>query len=144
MSASIQLLRQDQEDTLDSNTLMDFSPGSKLSEEASDLAEYARHNRRQVSTFKRQNIVQQFHSAFQLIGGVPRLALWADKNPTAFFSLYSKMIPAAVKVDFTQLDPNAMSEEDLKSVTTDQLKALVLRQAAQEAVEAEVVSPHGS
>ena len=46
-----------------------------------------------------QRAANAFQSAFELIGGVPRLALWADKNPTAFFSLYSKLIPATVKAE---------------------------------------------
>lgn len=48
---------------------------------------------------KGQKAADAFQSAFDLIGGVPRLALWADKNPTAFFSLYSKLIPSSVKAD---------------------------------------------
>lgn len=58
-----------------------------------------------------------FQQAFELIGGIPRLALWADKNPDAFFSLYSKMIPSSVKADVTAkiivdapwMNPNRLS-----------------------------------
>lgn len=50
---------------------------------------------------KGQKAADAFQHAFELIGGIPRLALWADKNPTAFFSLYSKLIPSSImaKVD---------------------------------------------
>ncbi len=34
--------------------------------------------------------------AFDIIGGVPRLALWADKNEDKFFSLYGKSIPGVI------------------------------------------------
>jgi hypothetical protein len=44
-----------------------------------------------------QKAANAFQNAFELIGGVPRLALWADKNPSAFFALYSKLIPATVQ-----------------------------------------------
>lgn len=33
-----------------------------------------------------------FAQAFELIGGVPRLALWADRNPDKFFQLYARML----------------------------------------------------
>lgn len=44
-----------------------------------------------------QKAANAFQNAFELIGGVPRLALWADKNPSAFFALYSKLIPSTVQ-----------------------------------------------
>lgn len=40
-----------------------------------------------------------FQQAFDMIGGVPRLALWADQNPTKFYTLYSKLVPATAEVD---------------------------------------------
>ena len=42
---------------------------------------------------KRKQVVNAFMDAFQLIGGVPRLAIWADENPTEFYRLYSKLMP---------------------------------------------------
>jgi len=35
---------------------------------------------------------EAFQLAFEAIGGLPRLAVWADKNPTKFFNLYARMI----------------------------------------------------
>ena len=43
--------------------------------------------------FSRKDVVNAFQSAFDLIGGVPRLALWADVNQTDFYKMYSKLIP---------------------------------------------------
>jgi hypothetical protein len=43
---------------------------------------------------KRQRVVNAFHDAFELIGGVPRLAHWADTHPTDFFKLYARLLPA--------------------------------------------------
>lgn len=40
---------------------------------------------------------EAFQQTFELIGGIPRLALWADKNPSAFFALYSKLIPSSIQ-----------------------------------------------
>jgi hypothetical protein len=45
---------------------------------------------------KTRNVREQFQHAFELIGGIPRLALWAHQNPDKFFALYSKLIPAQV------------------------------------------------
>ena len=38
--------------------------------------------------------MQSFQSAFELIGGVPRLAIWANENETEFFKLYSRLLPS--------------------------------------------------
>jgi hypothetical protein len=43
-----------------------------------------------------KNVRQQFQYAFELIGGIPRLAHWAHANPDKFYQLYSKLIPAQV------------------------------------------------
>ena len=44
-----------------------------------------------------RNVREQFQHAFELIGGIPRLAHWAHANPDKFYSLYSKLIPARVE-----------------------------------------------
>ena len=44
--------------------------------------------------FTRKDVVQAFQSAFELIGGVPRLALWANDNQSDFFKLYARLLPA--------------------------------------------------
>lgn len=43
-----------------------------------------------------RNVREQFQFAFELIGGIPRLAHWAHKNPDKFYMLYSKLIPAQI------------------------------------------------
>lgn len=42
----------------------------------------------------RKQVVSAFQSAFDLIGGVPRLAIWADENPSEFYKLYGKLLPS--------------------------------------------------
>ena len=44
--------------------------------------------------FSRKQVVEAFHSAFELIGGVPRLALWGHQHETEFYKLYSKLLPS--------------------------------------------------
>ena len=46
------------------------------------------------ANFNRARVVQAFDNAFQLIGGTPRLALWADENPKEFYKLYAKLLPS--------------------------------------------------
>ena len=42
---------------------------------------------------RRQRVVNAFTDAFELIGGVPRLAHWADDHPSDFFKLYARLLP---------------------------------------------------
>jgi hypothetical protein len=51
-------------------------------------------SRKKVDGFSRQDVVSSFQSAFQMIGGVQRLALWANANPDRFYPLYGKLLPA--------------------------------------------------
>lgn len=44
---------------------------------------------------RRADVVSAFHIAFQMVGGIPRLALWADANPGEFYKLYARMLPSA-------------------------------------------------
>lgn len=44
--------------------------------------------------FTRQDAVNAFARAFEMIGGVQRMALWAHQNPDKFYPLYSKLLPS--------------------------------------------------
>ena len=44
--------------------------------------------------FSRNDVVQAFARAFEMIGGVQRFALWANEHPTEFYKLHSKLLPA--------------------------------------------------
>lgn len=50
--------------------------------------------RRKEDGFSRMDVVNAFNNAFQMIGGVPRLALWANENPDKFYPLYTKLMPS--------------------------------------------------
>jgi hypothetical protein len=54
-----------------------------------------------VTGFGRAEITRAFNSAFEMIGGVPRLAVWADQNPTEFYKLYAKLLPSSSQIDHT-------------------------------------------
>ena len=42
----------------------------------------------------RKAVINAFVNAFELIGGVPRLALWAHSNPRDFYKLYARLLPS--------------------------------------------------
>jgi len=50
-------------------------------------------------SFKAPSAKVAFNDAFELVGGIPRLALWADKNYGSFLSLFSKTLPLTVAGD---------------------------------------------
>jgi len=106
----------------DVTTLAEYAGQEKLSETAQDLIAYVSSRGRPKRDHTRANVALQFDSVFELIGGVPRLALWADQNPGAFYSMYSKMLPAALKADVS-----ITSKEDLKAITTEQLKDMLIQ-----------------
>lgn len=47
----------------------------------------------------RTAVVEAFHDAFQQIGGVSRLSLWADSHPEEFFKLYARLLPPSSHPD---------------------------------------------
>ena len=46
----------------------------------------------QNKEFSRKDVVGAFVNAFELIGGTPRLALWAHNNEGDFYKLYSRLL----------------------------------------------------
>ena len=42
----------------------------------------------------RAEVVAAFQKSFEMIGGVPRMAVWADENPSEFYKLYAKLLPS--------------------------------------------------
>jgi hypothetical protein len=74
-----------------------------------DLIEFADRSKRLSvlprKPFDRQRVIAAFDQAFELIGGVPRLAHWAHANPTDFYKIYGKLLPQG-----SQIDINAKGE----------------------------------
>lgn len=104
--------------------LEELVPPSELSIQAQRLIDYA--SRRAMPS--RASIVEQFQSTFEMIGGIPRLALWADENPKEFFALYAKLLPATVKnegiVPLRDRDIKTMSLQELQSFVLDEIQGL--------------------
>lgn len=108
------------EDTIQSFYTAAMAMGTTGSPELDTLLTKGLYGKRTPSELRSKRAAEAFQTAFDLIGGVPRLALWADKNPTAFFALYSKLIPSSVKTDITAritidapwMNPNRLSYRD--------------------------------
>lgn len=75
---------------------------------------------RVVDTPGRREVVEAFTAAFTMIGGVPRLALWADQNPTEFYRLFGKLLPASSVVELAR-----PAEKNLRSYTSEELQAML-------------------
>ena len=50
--------------------------------------------KKSVDGFTRRDVVDALQNAFVMIGGVQRLALWANANPDKFYPLYARMLPS--------------------------------------------------
>lgn len=48
-----------------------------------------------MTALRRADVVTAFSTAFQMIGGVSRLALWGDENPSEFYKLYARLLPSS-------------------------------------------------
>jgi len=56
---------------------------------------------RKSRSVTRADVIAAFYHSFEMIGGVPRLAVWADQNPSDFYKLYGRLLPAS---STTELD----------------------------------------
>ena len=81
------------------------------------------------SGLTRKQVAQGFQEAFELIGGVPRLAAWAHENAGDFYKLYAKLFPAASSPDLDEapnfriihvLPRTALDMEDGEVVRVDE------------------------
>lgn len=72
----------------------------KMGETFRELAESGKSlDRLPQRQFSRRRVLEALDEAFQLIGGVPRLAMWAHVNPSDFYKLWGKTIPAASQME---------------------------------------------
>lgn len=71
----------------------------RMGEVFSEFAEAGQLIRRlPTRKFDRERILAGMDEAFELIGGVPRLAIWAHNNPSKFYPLWLKTAGARVEV----------------------------------------------
>lgn len=74
----------------------DAPPQLLISKELQALMERGLHSTRLPQEMRTAKAAEAFQQAFEVIGGVPRLALWADQNPDKFYMLYGRMITPTI------------------------------------------------
>lgn len=76
------------------------------------LVERGIHSTRLPKALRNQKAAQAMQSAFEIIGGVPRLALWADANPDKFYPLFARMIPTTAAPVIADLPQTHQQKRD--------------------------------
>ena len=99
------------------------------------LSDYAKAsitlNRIPKKQAQKQRIIQALAETFEIIGGVPRLALWADKNYGEFMKIVGKQIPVLVQNSIgiqangpvtivSAIPASVLDEEEDKKVVNDE------------------------
>lgn len=88
--------------------------------------------------FDRQRFLDAMAEAFEQIGGVARLTIWADKNPTEFYRLMKSTIPQAQLLDIQArmqmqilpaLAPSPLDEDVIDAVPEPRRETEGLRQS---------------
>lgn len=78
------------------DTASELRDNFKVSEDLQRLLERGLHGSKLPKPLRTVKSAEAFQQAFEIIGGVPRLAIWADANPDKFFALYARMIPQTI------------------------------------------------
>lgn len=93
--------------------------------------------------FRSSRAAEAFQHAFELIGGVPRLALWADRNPDKFYAIFGRMIPqtmAPVVPLVKPIDPTEQANP-FPWVTHERIRAMQSVEVADDIKKANAVVP---
>jgi hypothetical protein len=105
-----ELAVEEQEDLIPVSEDMSFQDISK---------NYLELRARKRGPLKREAIARAYSDAFELIGGVPRLALFGNANPEAFYKLHARLIPSESKQQFDGrieivgfIQPTALDEDE--------------------------------
>lgn len=67
-----------------------------ISKDMEALLERGLHSVKLPKALRGAKAAEAFQATFEIIGGVPRLAMWADKNPDKFYQLFGRMIPQTI------------------------------------------------
>jgi hypothetical protein len=80
------------------SNVIEFIPADEFEEMGETLgamSEAARENVVLPRVIGRKRVTAAFLDAFEMIGGVNRLAYWGHENPTEFYKLFGKLLPSA-------------------------------------------------
>lgn len=112
-----------------SDQVLEYS--DNLHDFLSDLAQKSINlNRVPRNQARKERFLEAMAQAFEIIGGVPRLALWADANPTEFYKILGKQVPVlvqnaiAIKANgpvtiISAIPPSPLDENDGKVVASE-------------------------
>ncbi len=73
------------------------------------------------SALRTKRASSAFAQAFELIGGVPRLALWADRNPDKFYPLFARLIPQPSTPEGDATASNSLTKDEMAWVSARRL-----------------------
>ena len=68
--------------------------------------------------FSRADVVAAITSVFEMIGGVPRFAVWANENEGEYYKIYAKFMPSQQQVNVVVSNgeaPRAMERHELEA-----------------------------
>jgi hypothetical protein len=82
-----------------------------VSKDLQALLERGMHAAKLPKPLRSAKAAEAMQQAFEIIGGVPRLALWADRNPDKFYPLFARMIPQTVAPVIPVVADGAKKEE---------------------------------
>lgn len=68
---------------------------SSISPEMKDLIQRGLHHVFLPEALQPRS-AEAFQLAFEAMGGLPRLLLWADQNPSKFYQLFARMMPQTI------------------------------------------------
>lgn len=95
MLAGMELLPNPQE-TIFEETIEGYR--SKMDFLLSDIAQECQQiNKAPKQASRNTRLLEAIQETFELIGGVPRMAVWADNNAGDFYKLLGKQIPGMVQ-----------------------------------------------
>ena len=99
--------------------------------------ELPKRARRKREGFNRMDVVNAFQNAFEIMGGVPRLALWANANPDKFYPLYARLMPST-SINITNEGNKLVIEHSVPSSPLDDFSDLLHPQATDATIVEEV------
>lgn len=114
------------------DTASELRDNFKVSEDLQKLLERGMHGTKLPKPLRTVKSAEAFQQAFEIIGGVPRLAIWADANPDKFFALYARMIPQTIAPVLPDDEAGKSNVIDLPWVTARRLLYKETQQIAQD------------
>jgi hypothetical protein len=87
----------DDDEDLKKNNVVEFIPKDSFEHEFGKMAQ--KKGKLTSREFSRRQVVDAFQEAFETVGGVRRLAIWANDNPTEFYKLYARLLPSQSSKD---------------------------------------------